>query len=95
MLKICTDNCWKYIFNLNDRLRRSVFKDFNDYIECFNDKSINNYYLDKDYKYKDHLFNIIKYTETKDNKTTFFHFITNLDIKDHNIKIIVDLGRER
>lgn len=94
MIKICIDNHWKYIFNLNDRLR-SVFKDFNDYIECFNDTSINNYYLDKDYKYKGYLFNIIKYTETKDNKTTSFHFITNLDVNDHNIKTIVDLGRKR
>ena len=32
VMNICKQNNWKYIFNLNDRLR-TVFKDFNDYIE--------------------------------------------------------------
>ncbi len=94
MIKICKLNNWKYIFNLNDRLR-TVFKDFNDYIEYFNDCTITNYFLDNNYKYKCHRFNIIKFTETKKNKTTNFHYITNLTVTDDNIKNIVCLGRNR
>lgn len=94
MINICKLNNWKYIFNLNDRLR-TVFKDFNDYIECFNDCSIKNYFLDNNYKYKGHKFNIIKFIETKKNKTTSFHYITDLDITNSNIIDIVYLGRSR
>ena len=94
MMDICKQNNWKYIFNLNDRLR-TVFKDFNDYIECFNDCNTKNYFLDNNYKYKKHKFNIIKFTETKKNKTTNFHYITNLIVTDENIRSIVCLGRNR
>lgn len=94
MMDICKQNNWKYIFNLNDRLR-TVFKDFTDYIECFNDCIIPNYYLDKNYKYKNHKFNIIKFIETTKNKTTNFHYITNLAVTNNNIKDIVSLGRNR
>lgn len=94
MINICKQNNWKYIFNLNDRLR-TVFKDFNDYIECFNDCSIKNYFLDNNYKYKGHRFNIIKFIETKNNKTTNFHYITNFYVTTNNIKQIVKLGRNR
>lgn len=94
MIKICKLNNWKYIFNLNDRLR-TVFKDFNDYIEYFNDCTITNYFLDNNYKYKGHRFNIIKFIETKKNKITNFHYITNLIVTNNNIKNIVCLGRNR
>ena len=94
MINICKQNKWKYIFNLNDRLR-TVFKDFNDYIEYFNDCSVENYFLDNNYKYKGHKFNIIKFTEIKKSKTTHFHYITNLNVTNNNIKQIVILGRNR
>ena len=48
IIDICIDYNWKYIFNLNDRLR-VVFKDFNDYIDVFNDCNIKNYFLDKNF----------------------------------------------
>lgn len=94
MINICKKSKWKYIFNLNDRLR-TVFKDFNDYIECFNDCSVKNYFLDNNYKYKGHKFNIIKYTEINNKKATSFHYITNLHITNNNIKQVVKLGRKR
>ena len=94
MINICKHNKWKYIFNLNDRLK-TVFKDFNDYIECFNDCTIKNYYLDNNYKFKNNTFNIIKYIETKNNKTINFHYITNFKVNDYNIKQIVALERNR
>lgn len=94
IITICKKNNWKYIFNLNDRLR-TVFKDFNDYIKCFNDCSIENYFLDNNYKYKTHKFNIIKFIEIKKKKATNFHYITNLNITNNNIKQIVMLGRNR
>lgn len=94
MMNICKSNNWKYIFNLNDRLK-NVFKDFVDYIECFNDTNINNYYLDKNYKYKNHKFIMIKFIEVKNNKTTNFHYVTNIEVNNKNIKKIVALGRNR
>ena len=93
-MNICKQNNWKYIFNLNDRLR-TVFKDFNDYIECFNDCSIENYFLDKNYNYKGHIFNILKFTEIKKEKVINFHYITNLKVTNNNIREIVSLGRNR
>ena len=92
MMNICKNYKWKYILNLNDRLR-TVFKDFLDYIEYFNDTNIENYYLDK--KYKGHKFHMIKFNEEKNNKITSFHYVTNLEINDMNIKNIVTLGRNR
>ena len=94
VINICKHNKWKYIFNLNDRLR-TVFKDFNDYIEYFNDCSVKNYFLNINYKYKNHKFNIIKFTEINKKKSTNFHYITNLEVDDNNIKQIVHLGRNR
>jgi len=94
IIDICCKNKWKYIINLNDRLR-TVFKDFNDYIEYFNDTTKNDYFLDKNYKYKKNTFNIIKYVEKKKNKEISFHYITNLDVNDYNIENTVKLGRNR
>lgn len=94
MIDICRQNKWKYIFNLNDRLR-TVFKDFKDYIECLNDCTLKNYFLDSNYKYKNHTFNIIKFIEVKEKKTTDFNYITNLNVTNSNIKQIVKLGRNR
>lgn len=94
IIDICCKNTWKYIFNLHDRLK-TVFKDFNDYIECFNDTQKDNYYLDKNDKYKNHIFNIIKFIDKKRNKETNFHYITNLEVNDYNIENITKLGRNR
>lgn len=92
IIDICINNNWKYIFNLNDKLR-VVFKDFNDYIEVFNNCNIKNYFLDKNYKYKSVRFDMIKYHDTKNSKS--FHYITNFNVTDNNIKNIVMLGRKR
>ena len=94
MMNICKQNNWKYIFNLNDRLK-TVFKDFNDYIKYFNDCSIENYFLDKNYNYKGYIFNILKFTEIKKDKIINFHYITNLKVTNNNIREVVYLGRNR
>lgn len=92
IIDICINYKWKYIFNLNDRLR-TVFKDFNDYIEVFNNCNVKDYFLDKNYKYKGINFDMIKYVDNK--KSVSFHYITNFDVTDNNIKNIVQLGRKR
>ena len=38
---------------------------------------------------------MFKYIETTNNKTTTFHYISNLNIKDNNIEEIVNMGRRR
>lgn len=78
---VSLDSEWiENIDNLNDRLR-NVFKGFNDCI-------VNNYFLDNNYKYKGHKFNIIKYAETNSKKTTSFHYITDLYITDNIVKLV-------
>ena len=52
-------------------------------------------FLNINYKYKNHKFNIIKFTEINKKKSTNFHYITNLEVDDNNIKQIVHLGRNR
>ena len=48
--------------------------------------SVTDYYLSLNQKYKKHYLNVFKFVEKKNNKTTKFNFITNLDIDDSNIK---------
>ena len=38
---------------------------------------------------------VFKYIETTNDKTTTFHYVSNLNVKDNNIEEIVNMGRRR
>ncbi len=95
IIEICENNKWKYIFNLKKDRLKLVFEDFEFNIEYYNKSSIPDYYLSLNQEYKKHYFNVFRFVEKKNNKTTEFNFITNLDIDDSNIKLVVNLGRKR
>lgn len=45
--------------------------------------------------FNDNIFDVFKYVEVKDNKTTIFHYVSNLNIKNSNIEQVVSMGRKR
>ena len=95
MIDICKDNKWYYIFNLKkDRLKR-VYEEFTDNISFENETNKENYYLSKNIKFNGNVFDVFKYIEVTDKKTTTFHYVSNFNVKDSNIKEIVNMGRRR
>ena len=86
MMDICKQNNLKYIFNLYDKLR-TVFKNLNDYIEYFNKCTTKNYFLDNNYKFKRHKFNIIRSTKMKKYKNNILpiFFIISPPLEDDKI----------
>ena len=95
MIDICKDNKWYYIFNLKkDRLKR-VYEEFTDNISFENETNKENYYLSKNIKFNGNVFDVFKYIEVTDKKTTIFHYVSNFNVKDSNIEEIVNMGRRR
>ena len=95
MIDICKDNKWYYIFNLKkDRLKR-VYEEFTDNISFENETNKENYYLSKNIKFNGNVFDVFKYIEVTDKKTTTFHYVSNFNVKDSNIEEIVNMGRRR
>lgn len=95
MIDICRDNKWYYIFNLKkDRLKR-VYEEFTDNISFENETNKENYYLSKNIEFNGNVFDVFKYIEVTDKKTTTFHYVSNFNVKDSNIEEIVNMGRRR
>ena len=95
MIDICRDNKWYYIFNLKkDRLKR-VYEEFTDNISFENETNKENYYLSKNIEFNGNVFDVFKYIEVTDKKTTIFHYVSNFNVKDSNIEEIVNMGRRR
>ena len=95
IIDICKKYHWNYIFNLKPDRLKEINETFEDNINYNNQTSHKNYYLSTNIKYKDNSINAFKFIETKNNKTTTFRYISNLNINDYNIKEIVALGRKR
>ena len=75
-------------------------KDINDNWENVSIRNVRNannlfFELCDDIKDKDIILSAFKYKEVKNRKTTVFRYISNLDIKNSNIKIIVSMERKR
>ncbi len=95
IIKLCKKYNWHYIFNLKPDRLKEINETFEDNINYKNETTHENYYLSTNIKYKNIILSACKYTETKNKKTTIFRYISDLDIKDSNIKEIISMGRKR
>ena len=95
IIKLCKKYKWNYIFNLKPDRLKEINETFEDNINYQNETNHQNYYLSTDIKYKGTSLSAFKYIETKKKKTTIFRYISDLEIKDSNIKEIVSMGRKR
>ena len=95
IINICKKYNWLYIFNLKPDRLKDINEQFEDNINYKNETSISNYYLSKNIIFNKNKLNVIKFIEKKKNKEIIFRYITNLDVKDSNIKEIVILARKR
>lgn len=99
MLDICKDNGWHYIFNLKKKRLKQVYEEFEDDIKYMNETKRDHYFLSCSTKYKNHIFNVIRYEETQlskgKEKLVTFNYITDLKVNDYKIESIVTMGRRR
>ena len=95
IINICKKYKWKFIFNFKPYRLKEINESFEGNIKLLNESNISNYYLSTNIKYKSNSLNVFKYIEIKNEKTTIFRYISNIDINDSNIKEIVELGRRR
>ena len=95
IINLCKMYNWHYIFNLKPERLKEINQTFEDNINYKNETTHKNYYLSTNIKYKENILNVFKYIEIKNNKATTFKYISNLEVKNSNIKEIVLLGRKR
>lgn len=95
MINICKDNKWHYIFNLKKDRLKNVYEEFEDNINYKNEVTKENYYLSNGITFKENTLNAFRYIEIKNNKTTIFNYVSDLNITNKNIEEIVILGRKR
>ena len=95
IINLCKKYNWHYIFNLKPDRLKEINESFEGNIIYKNDTSHKNYFLSTNIKYMNITLSAFKYIETKNNKTTIFRYISDLNIKDSNIKEIVSMGRKR
>ena len=95
IIKLCKKYKWNYIFNLKPDRLKEINETFEDNINYQNETNHQNYYLSTDIKYKGISLSAFKYIETKKKKTTIFRYISDLEIKDSNIKEIISMARKR
>ena len=95
MINICKSYKWNYIFNLKKDRLKNVYEEFEDNINYENEVTKENYYLSSNITFKENTFNVFRYIEIKDKKTTTFNYISDLKITNKNIEEIVCLGRKR
>ncbi len=95
IIKLCKKYNWNFIFNLKPDKLKVINESFEGNIKLHNETKVNGYYLSNNIKYKGILLNVFKYVEVKNNKSTTFRYISDLQINDSNIKEVVSLGRNR
>ena len=99
VINICKDNGWYYIFNLKKiDLKMSMNNLLIISIIIMKLKKKIIIYL-KNIEFNGNVFDVFKdvfkYIETTNDKTTTFHYVSNLNVKDNNIEEIVNMGRRR
>ena len=95
IIKICKKFNWNYIFNLKPDRLKEINETLEDNINYQNETTHKNYFLSTNIIYNNISLNAFKYIEIKNNKSTTFRYISDLNINDSNIKEIVELGRRR
>lgn len=95
IIKLCKKYNWYYIFNLKPDRLKEINETFEDNINYKNETTLKNYYLTTDIEYKGNILSAFKFVESKKKKKTTFRYISNLCVKDSNIKEIVSMGRKR
>ena len=99
MIDICKEYKWHYIFNLKAKRLKQVYEKFEDDIKYMNETTKDNYYLSCGIKFKNHIFNVIRYEEKQivkgKEQLVTFNYITNLKVNDYRIEEIVTMGRRR
>lgn len=95
MINICHENKWHYIFNLKQSRLKNVYEQFEDNITDCNEVTKENYFLSSGITFKENILNALRYVETKNNQTTIFNYVTDLEVDNYNIEQIVALGRKR
>jgi len=95
IMKLCNKYNWKFIFNLKPDRLKEVNSAFEGNIKLYNEVNIENYFLSTNIMFKKVLLNVFKYIEIKNKKETIFRYVSNLKVKQQNIKTIVSLGRKR
>jgi hypothetical protein len=95
IIKLCKKYNWYYIFNLKPDRLKEINETFEDNINYKNEITLKDYYLSTDIEYKGNILSAFKFVESKKKKKTTFRYISNLYVKDSNIKEIVFMGRNR
>lgn len=95
IIKLCKKYNWYYIFNLKPDRLKEINETFEDNINYKNETTLKDYYLSTNIEYKSNILSAFKFIETKKKKNTTFRYISNLCVKDSNIKEIVSIGRKR
>jgi len=95
IIKLCKKYNWHYIFNLKPDRLKEINETFEDNINYKNETTHEDYYLSTNIKYKGIILSAFKYIENKKKKTTVFRYISDLQIKNTNIKEVVSMGRKR
>ena len=95
IIKLCKKYNWYYIFNLKPDRLKEINETFEDNINYKNETTLKDYYLSTNIEYKGNILSAFKFIETKKKKKTTFRYISNLSVKDSNIKEIISMGRKR
>lgn len=109
LMKMCSDNNWKYIFNLKEGTQKNIVKDYRWLGEGDAIKTVTGIgkedgtgrYLNhvEETTGKNEIFNVFEYeyTKTEDGKKINVRFMwaTNLEIKDRNLEELILTGRKR
>ena len=92
-MDICKENGWKYIIRFKEGAIPSLYEEFEKVVKRANESKEEDYDYVTKLDYQCEKVNIIKYTEKK--KETEFVYITDLPIRDKNIKETISIGRKR
>lgn len=93
VMDICKEKGWKYIIRFKEGSIPTLYKEFEIIVKRENESKIKNYECVTKLDYQEHKTNIIKYTDEKNG--TEYVYITDLSIREKNIKETINLGRKR